>query len=275
MFEFLRLAIAIVGGAICGLYDLKTTNMLDWLAIAMIISGLFLNAMETVITGSAAPIIFSLSVAAAFFLFGFAMYKAGYWGGGDGELLIAIGALVPVNPFAVVPLSIQGFSFSVNFFINSFIVGGIYSILYAGILAARDRKIRKEFYKRVNEKKGLVLTVFLIVSAFSLSFYSFPYYMHFSLFLLALMPILYLFAKSVEEIGFYRRIHVSELKVDDMIGEDLPDLGIFKKEIRGLTEDEVKRIKKHRRYVTLREGVRYSPVFVISLIVTLVFGGVF
>ncbi len=274
MFEFLALIIALVGGTICGLYDLKTTNMLDWLAVLMIISGFVLAGAESFVSGSLAPLLFSFSVAGAFFIFGFFMYKAGYWGGGDGELLIALGALVPVNPFISVSFGIYGFVFALNFLINSFIIGGIYSILYAVVIAMHDKKVRTTFYKRIKDVRFLLALTFLVFLAVGLSVsYFLPFYIYFSLLLVVLLPVLYVFAKTVEEVGFNKKIHVSKLKVDDVIGEDLPELNIFKKEIRGLTQEEVRKIKKNRKYVIVRDGVRYSPVFVISLAFTLIFGG--
>jgi hypothetical protein len=71
------------------------------------------------------------------------------------------------------------------------------------------------------------------------------------------------------------RIPTSKLKVDDMIGEDIPKLGIYKRFIRGLKKEEVKKIKRMKKYVTIREGIRYGMVFPITLILTLFFGDIF
>lgn len=276
-FSYIYIALALGGATICGLYDLKTTNMLDKLAIAMIISGIGLHALESLLIGSFMPIILSLVASGAFFAFGFFMYKAGYWGGGDGEILIAIGALVPYAPFqpALSPLSL---SFSLDFFINSFVIGGIYSILYALAVGASNRKVISAFSKKMKaEAKGTIAVTagaFLVLTAVSSAFFAgnaffFPAMMSLLLFLLLA---LFKFAKVVEEVGFYRRVPVSKLKADDMIGEDLPKLGIYKKIIRGLTPQEVAGIRKAKKFVLVREGVRYSIVFAIALAFTLLFG---
>ncbi len=278
-FSYIYIALALGGSAICGLYDLKTTNMLDRLAIAMIVSGIGLHAIESLLTGSIMPLALSLVAAGAFFAFGFFMYKAGYWGGGDGELLIAIGALVPYAPFqSALSLSLSSLSFSLNLFINSFIIGGFYSIAYAGAIGVMNKKVRNAFsLKMKTEAKGtfmLVAGTYLILWSILYIFSAggFPFLPAIMSVLLFLLLILFKFAKVVEEEGFYRRIPVSRLKVDDMIGEDLPSLGIFKKEIRGLTAAEVSRIRRAKKFVTVREGVRYSIVFAIALAFTLLFG---
>lgn len=277
IFSYIYIAIALGGGTICGLYDLKTTNMLDKLAIAMIALGFGLHAVESLLIGSVMPLTLSLISAGAFFAFGFFMYKAGYWGGGDGEMLIAIGVLLPYAPFQSA-LSLQSLSFSLDFFMNSFIVGGVYSIIYALVVGIMNRKVVSVFFKRMKaEAKGTItLTLATFLLLFSIFYilpirepFTFPFLMSLLLFL---MLVLFKFAKVVEEVGFYRRIPVSKLKVDDMVGEDLPRLKIYKKIIRGLTPKEVAMIRKSKKFVLVREGVRYSIVFALALAFTLLFG---
>ena len=57
-----------------------------------------------------------------------------------------------------------------------------------------------------------------------------------------------------------------------MIGEDIEKLNIRKKIIRGLTKEEVRKIRKIKKTVWIREGVRFGPVFPISILVTLFIG---
>ncbi|MBU3957498.1 MAG: prepilin peptidase, partial [Nanoarchaeota archaeon] len=167
-FSYIYIALALGGATVCGLYDLKTTNMLDRLAIAMIALGFGLHAVESLLVGSIMPITLSLISAGAFFAFGLFMYKAGYWGGGDGEILIAIGALMPYAPFQSL-LSLNSLSFSLDFFINSFIVGGFYSIVYAGAIGIMNRKVVAEFSRRMKAEAGsaaaMTIGTFLILTS--------------------------------------------------------------------------------------------------------------
>ncbi len=87
--------------------------------------------------------------------------------------------------------------------------------------------------------------------------------------------VLYLIRKpGVKRKGleFYRKIPSSKLKIDDVIGEDIPKIKIFKKKIRGLTTAEIKKIRRYKRYVIVREGIPYVIVFPIALAITLYFG---
>jgi len=221
MFELLLLAIALVGGFAAGIYDFKTTNIPDKLCILMIIVGLILHITSGIITRDFTMFINSILFGSLFLAFGLLMYYTGQWGGGDGELLIAIGILLPNLSF-----SKTFFPFSISFFINSFFIGAIYSILYLIIFAFKDRSVKRNFIKILKN-------------------------------------------------GFYKKIPVSKLKVDDMIGEDIPRLKIYKRLLRGLKKGEVEKIKRVKKYVIIREGIRYGIVFPLALLFTLFFGDFF
>jgi len=222
MFELLLIAIALIGSFAAGIYDLKTTNIPDKVCIVMIILGLLLYVLNGFLTNDFTTLLNSLLFGGIFLIIGLLMYYAGGWGGGDGELLIAIGILLPSLSFVRTQ-----FPFALSFFINTWFVGAIYSVIYVIVLAYKDKKINKNFVNRIK----VLLTK-----------------------------------------GYYRKIPVSKLKTDDMIGEDISRLKIYKRFIRGLTKEEVRKIKKIRKYVIIKEGIRYGIVFPLTLLFTLLFG---
>jgi len=266
MFELLLIAIALIGSLAAGIYDLKTSNIPDSLCIAMIIVGLIIHSAYGFLTGDFNSLINSLMFGGLFLVFGLAMYFTGQWGGGDGELLIAIGVLLPnltvVNTY---------FPFAISFFINSFFVGAVYSLTYSMLLVYRNDDISKSFFKSINQPSLIIVLLTLL-----LSFVSFFYLKVLSIifFLLFIIVIFWKFAKSIDK-GFYKRIPVKNLKVDDMLGEDIPKLKLYKRLIKGLTKKEVQKIKKKRRYVIIKEGIRYGLTFPLTLIFTLIFGDIF
>lgn len=222
MFELLLIAIALIGSFAAGIYDLKTTNIPDKVCIVMIILGVLLHSLNGFLINDFTTLLNSLFFGGIFLIIGLLIYYAGWWGGGDGELLIAIGILLPSLSFVKTQ-----FSFALSFFINSWFVGAIYSVIFVIILAYKNKEISKSFFDRIK----VLLTK-----------------------------------------GYYRKIPVSKLKTDDMIGEDIPRLKIYKRFIRGLTKEEVKKIKKIRKYVVIKEGIRYGIVFPLTLLFTLLFG---
>lgn len=281
MFDIIRVLIALAGSAFCGAYDLKTTEIPDAVPIGMIIVGIAMHAYESFVSLSITPLLNSLTITGIFFVFSLFMYYRGYWGGGDGELLIAIGALLPTAPSTpeIAQTVSTAIPFSLNFFFNVFLVGAVYSLFYAIVFAAKDRKTREAVFSGMKGDAKIIAALAFAIFAilfFATTFSGVPAYMQsysvFAAISFLVLIIVYRFAKIVEKQGFYRRIPVSCLKQGDMLGEDLPKLKIYKKLIRGLTAAEVKRIKAVKKFVVIREGVRFGPVFPMALAITIFYG---
>ena len=211
MFELWYIIIALVGSIFCGLWDLKTSDIPDKICWLMISLGIGLHGLESYLIGSTAPLISSLTVGSIFLAFGIFMYYTGQWGGGDGELLTAIGFTLPTASV------LTFFPFPVAFFFNLVFLGAFYSVIYVIFLAKMPNV----------ERKGL---------------------------------------------EFYRNVPVKKLMKGDVIGEDIPRLNIYKRKIRGLTEKEILKIRKIKKNVIVREGIRYGPAFPLALAFTLYYG---
>ncbi len=263
MFEMIKFWIAIIGGIICGLYDLKTSNMLDYVGYSMISIGIVLSFAESIITKNYSIFLWTLFVGLFFFLFSFWMYKKGYWGGGDGEMLIAYGVLLPYG-FG------NNYLFPIEFLISVFVIGGVYSLFYSLVYVLIDKK------KRTIVKKSLKkYDIYLLLSAFvsfllGLVFYKTDYAPgFFILTILLLYKPLIDFSKVVEKKIFIKRIRTSDLKEWDVLGEDLPSIDLYAKEIKGLTKKDIQKIKRIRKYVKIKDGVRFIPVFPLALVFSL------
>ena len=78
---------------------------------------------------------------------------------------------------------------------------------------------------------------------------------------------LWRFEKSVENVGFKRKIRLSELKEGDVLDDS--------KLWEGLTKKQVKEIKKSgKKYVVIKDGVRFAPVFAFALLMTIFLGDI-
>ncbi len=271
MFELLRIAIAIVGSAAAGLWDLKTTDIPDWVCILMIVSGIAIFSVEGFMTGSWAGLTTSLAVGGLFGLFGLGMYLAGQWGGGDGELMGAIGVLLPIWPLS----SSSVFPFPIAFFINVFFVGAAYTIAYAVIMAYMKAGIRTRVGRIIKADSKIIMPFTLGAIVASIILWSVTSSAWSVLIPVAVfgIPVLYRVLKVVED-NFYVRISTKKLKVDDMLGEDVPKAGLYKRHIRGLTAAEVRAVRKVKSFVMIREGVRFGPVFPLALAVTILVGDI-
>jgi len=263
MFELLRLAIALVGTLAAGLWDLRTTDVPDRVVFSMIALGLALAAAEGYLSGDWTALAYSLMVSLAFTAFAALMYYAGAWGGGDGALLVAVGALLPTWIFAG-PLSFL--PFPLVYFISVFAVGLLYSTTYLSVKVLRDRKAAALFgreFAKIRLAYVPVAVVLLLLVPMLPALLSFLL----ALFLLILPPV-YALSNAADRF-FYKRVVVRDLQPGDMIGEDLPRLKIYKSLIRGLTPKEVAAIRKLKKSVVVRSGVRYAVVFFLALLVLL------
>jgi hypothetical protein len=71
------------------------------------------------------------------------------------------------------------------------------------------------------------------------------------------------YGRFVEQNLFRKRIRASELRAGDVLVKD---------RWRGLTEKEVSKLKAKGGELWIKEGVRFAPVFVITVLVTLLWG---
>ncbi|MEM7827385.1 MAG: prepilin peptidase, partial [Candidatus Aenigmatarchaeota archaeon] len=134
--NYIPLATALAGTTIAAIWDLKTTEVPDQLPYIMIAIALFFYSYQSIIEWSFWPIVNSLIYGLAFLGFGGFMYYIGQWGAADSWILAAIGFLLPVTS--------QGFAstilpFPLSYFINLFIIGAVYMLLYAFVFALRNR----------------------------------------------------------------------------------------------------------------------------------------
>lgn len=269
MFELVRVVIALVGSAAAGLWDLKTSDIPDWVCILMAVAGLSLFGAEGYLTADWSGLTTSLAVGGAFALFGLGMWLAGQWGGGDGELLAAIGVLLPAWPAA----ARSAFPLPLALLINVFFVGVVYTVAYAAVLAYIKPGLSAVIGRRVKADSQLTvpLTLGAVAAVAVLWLLTGAAWLFVFPALVIGIPILYRALKAVES-SFYIRLPARRLKPGDMLGEDIPRLNLAKRRIRGLTAAEVKKIKQLKKFVTIREGVRFGPVFVLALAVTLAVG---
>lgn len=276
MFEQLAFLTALVGSTVGAAYDLKTTEIPDKIFYIMFAVGLVIVAYNSFISSSIWPFLNSAAVGLVLLAFGFLMYKAGQWGGADAKLLAVIGFLLPTTPSFMQKLY---FPFPLSYLINVFLVGTPYMLLYAVVIAARNKKIMEEFSKDMKASSKIIAfsSVLLFVVFIALSFYFTSLFnvqlSYEELAKNSLLPVfatvglfaVFKFAKNVEEIGFKRKIPVSKLRVGDILNES--------RELEGITEKQLKEIKKSgKKFVVIKEGVRFGVAFPLALLFTLFYG---
>ena len=263
----------LLGGlGVASFYDLKTTEVPNWV---FYLTALF--AFPFLLHRSLLDFSFllaSLQVGLLFSAFGFLMYKLGQWGGADACLLALVGFLIPQWPKGF----FSSFPFPLCFLLNLFILGAAYLLAWSLVLAKKRRLTGKIFQRlRGVGRFALLLLVFAFICFFFLlnfflSFFEFAFNFSESLILAFSLSsvvvgffVLLKFASEAEKILFKKRISVEELRVGDMLLE--------RRELKGITQKELQQIKASgKKFVWVKEGVRFAPVFPLALVFTLWFG---
>jgi hypothetical protein len=220
------------------------------------------------------PLLNSVAVGIALLGVGFVLYRTGQWGGGDAKILSAVGFLSPAfsSQLSFMP-------FALSYLINVFLVGAAYMIIYALLIAAMNRMVVKKFFEGMKGSKNIFIlssaALFLsfiaigfVVTRFSNMPLNYAMIFSNSIFASAATACLFVvwkFAKTVEDVGFKKRIKVSQLKVGDVLQES--------KVWDGITEKELKKVRSSgKKYVWIKEGVRFAPAFPLALLFTIYIG---
>ncbi len=277
IFIAIFLAIAVIGFGYSAYLDLKYTEFPDWLPYSIIIFSVISRVAYYVsISGLTVTALYSMIPMAvtglAFMGFGLILYYAGQWGDGDAWLLGGMGFLFPDSGGLLVETG--GIAFPLVIIFNFFIVSLVYMIFYSLILGMRKKEINKEFVNILRKNK---LKIELMIVSFFLLFAALSSYMYFLRgihptlsmlvfpFFISFMIIFFHYGKAVEKEAFKKQIDVKDLREGDVIMDG---------KWVGVTEEDIGKLQKKGGKIWIKEGVRFAPVFIITILVTLFLGNV-
>jgi len=288
LYESALFLIALAGSAVGGWIDLKTTEIPDSVPLSMAAAGLIVHIIYALFTGVWTNVYYSIGVGILFLIFGYILYYTGQWGEADVLLLAAVGVVIPqpLSFFAKNMFMDPGFSFPAIFILNTFIVGGIYSLIYSFALAFKNKSIVPEFFKLLRNSGNrftkiavvvffasflsmlILSTVFTINLSSALLFYD----------ILVMVPaiiaifLFYTFAQTIDTVAFKTLVKTKDLKEGDVLSEDVA--GLSSKLYIGITADQIEKVRREKKEVWIKEGIRYGPTFFLALVATWLFGNV-
>jgi Flp pilus assembly protein protease CpaA len=250
--------IALAGAVIGGLWDLKTTEVPDEVPALMISFGLFILFIRAIFFNETMNLFASMAIGTILLALGLILYKKGQWGGADAWMLAAIGYLIPFYGDQL---------FMINYLPNFLIVSAGYMFVYTLALGILNPSLFRKFPEEFKIQKKLVIGIiaaFLVpILILSLVLRFSPVPLASTFILVVLLAFFLVYAKVIEKYAFKKRIPVNQLRVGDVLEEML---------WRGITAEELTKIKKEKRFVVIKEGVRFVPVFAITIVVTILFG---
>lgn len=245
--------------------DLKKREVANWLNFSLIIFALGIRFFYSLFSENFNFFYQGMIGLFIFFILGNLFYYGRIFAGGDAKLMIALGAILPINY-----IFLENVKIFVLFIFLFFFIGAFYGLFISLFLMIKNFKLfRKEFKKQFNKHKKLLL----ISSAVGIIFlgFSFFYELFFIFGLLVFfLPYFYLIAKSIDEACMIKYIDTKKLTEGDWLYKDISvGKNLIKSDWEGLTKKEIKQIQKKYRKVKIRQGIAFVPVFLVSYIILL------
>lgn len=246
--------------------DLRKREIANWLSFSLIIFALGFRFFYGLFSETGFNFFYQgLIGLGIFFVIGNLLYYGKMFAGGDAKLMIALGAVLPFSEIFSTNLKIF-----ILFFLIFLFAGAFYSLIVTMVLSLKNfRKFRKEFNAQLKKNKkiiypvmffGLVLMALGFVKSLLFAFGVFVF----------ILPYFYVYIKSVDESCMIKKVKTFNLEEGDWLYKNVR---VGKKLIianwNGLDRKDIRLIKKRYKAILIRQGIPFTPVFLISFLILL------
>lgn len=265
MIEAFLISIAVVWIVFAVFSDFKTREIPNWLNFSLIAFALGARFFYSVFSEDFGFLLQGLAGLAVFFVLHNLFYYGRMFAGGDAKLMLALGPIIPLyNDFS------KNLGLFADFFIIFFIAGAGYGIIAAVYSASRNfSAVKRKFLEeiRINKKMitligavGIILIVSSVVIMETLMVYVGI--------IVLILPILYLYSKAIDGTTLLKKIDSRKLTEGDWLYKNVK---AGRKTIiaswGGVTKSEINEIRKFHKKITIKAGIPFSPVFLVTIIV--------
>ena len=263
--NYFLVAIGLIWIIVAVIQDLRKREIANWWNFSLIAVALAYRAFVSLWMANYWYFLNGLIGFAIFFGLAYGFYYGRVFAGGDAKLLMGLGAVLPLSG-----LFFENITIFLYFIILFLACGSVYGLCYSIALAFKNRKpFAAEFFRQTRKQKKIFISFLVLALAFAV-FVFFMKEFVFLLFSLCLFifPFLYCYAKAVEEVCLIKERKAKELTVGDWLYEPVK---IGKKTIKpnweGLSEEELKILKKYRGKILIKEGIPFTPAFLFAFII--------
>jgi Flp pilus assembly protein protease CpaA len=247
--------------------DIRTKEIANWLNFSLIIFALGFRLFYSIFEGDNFSFFYNGLIGfGIFFVIGNLFYYSRLFAGGDAKLMIALGTILPISSrfFSNVQIFL-------NFLILFLISGFAYTILTSVFLCIKNfKKFKKEFANQLDKKRKLSY-LFLVAGIIFILIGFLEILFTFIGLLIFITFYLYLYSKAIDESSMVKTISTNKLREGDWLYSNVK---IGKKMIKanwdGVSKKDIKEIMKNHKEVKIREGIVFSPVFLIAFILLII-----
>jgi len=245
--------------------DFKRREVANWWNFSLIAIALAYRAFLSVFLWNAWYFLYGLIGFGIFFALANAFYYGRIFAGGDAKLLMGLGAVLLFS------LSIISNLITFLYFLVLVLsAGGVWGLVFSvGLIIKNKESFAKEFKKQFKKNRKFVYTIFLLVVILAAIVLLFGQYLLITLpILLLFFPILYTYAKSVEESCMIKSVNSKELTVGDWLYQETRvGKKIIKPNWQGLGEKELALLQKLKKKVKIKQGIPFTPGFLIAFVI--------
>ena len=269
MINLVLIALALIWMVFAIVQDIRKREIADWLNFSLVIFALGFRFFYALFSDGSWQIFYQGLIGFGIFLvLGNMFYYLKMFAGGDAKLFMALGAILPF--YESFSENLEVFFLFLSLFLIVGAIYGLVSILY--FIFKNFKKFGKDFSKKFKKQKNLFWLSLFLALFFLIFGFSQKTFLYFSIFVFVI-PYFYLAAKVVDESFMIKKVPIGKLTEGDWLYKDLK---FGKKKIKatwdGLTKEDIIYLKKKKvKFILVRYGVQFSPVFLISFVLLVLF----
>ena len=192
-------------------------------------------------------------------------YYSKLFAGGDAKLMFAFGAIMPLSYNWMINIKLFGV-----YVLLFFITGSAYALVYSFFMMIKNwKRFKKEIKKQWKGMRRVFFMAIIFAVAWGiLSLIVFQLAFFLIALIVLLFPVLFAYAKSIEEACMVKLIEPEKVTEGDWLYKDILVGGKkIKSNWEGVTEKELNLIKKKcKKKILIKEGVPFTPSFLFALI---------
>jgi len=258
-------ALALVWIIFASVQDLRSREVANWLVFSLGIFGLSYRLMVSLFSSDIMFFVQGLVGAGVFIGIGFLFYYSRLFAGGDAKLMMALGPLLGFSSSFI-----TNFKLYLLFLVFFLAAGALYGIVAMIGISIRQFSVFKKAFLREIKKRMVPLLSFMILGLFFMGL-GFVYPAVFGLGVLVfIFPYLIFYARIVDSVCMKRKIATKDLTEGEWLYRSVL---VGKKTIaprwEGVSSKEISLLRKKHKYVWIKQGVPFVPVFLIAFLMYL------